>query len=221
MTRVLGELQDRLSDLYRVDAGCRIDDFVITDPALARLLGQETMLEDTDETVLLCEDEQGLSMSVYLDEEMLERLRRDNPLSGLRPAQLNDLWTALEGVSHFTYLAWSARNDKAVTLLELEMQAEVDKFVSTWLLALQQEEQALADRLHDWLFDEVSFRPDLNGAQLERYRAANDYAARFCHGLRLRLREGSEGGLEELRHFYRLTQTHKIGHIHTQAWAPQ
>lgn len=218
---MLGELQDRLSDLYQVDAGYRIDDFLITDPALARVLAQNTLLADTDETVLLSEDDEGISMSVYLDEEMLARLRQDNPLAGLRAEQLNDWWTVLEGVSHFTYLAWSARNDKAVTLLELEMQAEVDKFISTWLLALQQDELALADKLHGWLFDEVSYHPELSDAQRERYRAANDYAARFCHGLRQRLQEGSTGGIEELRHFYRLTQTHKIGHIHTQAWAPQ
>lgn len=216
---MLGELQDRISELYQVDAGHRIDDFLITDPTLARVLGQNALLSDTDETVLLAEDEQGIAMSVYLDKAMLDRLHQDNPLATLRPEQLNDLWTVLEGVSHFTYLAWSARNDKVVTLLELEMQAEVDKFISTWLLALQQEDRALADKLHGLLFDDVSYHPELGSTERERYRAANDYAARFCHGLRQRLKDGGDGGYEELRHFYRLTQTHKIGHIHTQAWA--
>ena len=45
-----------------------------------------------------------------------------------------DYWTALEGVSHFTYYAWNAARDKPVSLFELELQAEVDKFVTTGIL---------------------------------------------------------------------------------------
>ncbi len=216
---MLGALQDRLTELYGVETDYRIDDFLITDPALARLLGRDSLLADTDETVLVSQDEAGLAMSVYLDEDMLERLERDDPLTNLRPDRLADLWTALEGVSHFTYLAFSAQHDKSVTLLELELQAEIDKFVSTWLIALQQDDVALAGRLHGWLFDDVSFHPQLSAAQRERYRAASDYAARFCHRLSGRLHSDDERGLAELRHFYRLTQARKIGHIHSQAWA--
>ena len=36
---------------------------------------------------------------------------------------------ALEGVSHFLYLIWNASFDRSVTLLEMELQAEIDKFV--------------------------------------------------------------------------------------------
>ena len=216
---MLNSLQDQLTELYRVDTAYRIDDFLITDPALAKLLGASVLLEDTDETVLLTEDEQGVALSVYLDEAMLQRLRQQDPLTCLQPEQLNDLWTVIEGVSHFTYIAYSAGRDKAVTLLELEMQAEVDKFVSTWLLALQQDDQRLAERLHGWLFDEVRFHPDLDAGQQERYRAANDYAARFCHGLQRRLSAANGGGLSELRNFYRMSQAHKISHIHSKAWA--
>jgi hypothetical protein len=114
---------------------------------------------------------------------------------------------------------WSARQDKSVTLLELEMQAEVDKFVSTWLLALDQKDYEFANSLHRWLFDEVRYNPNLSREQLERYRAANTYAARYCHGLAKRMDRDSDTGLDELRHFYRLSQQAKISHIHAQAYA--
>ncbi|MBT8085536.1 MAG: hypothetical protein HKN35_13390 [Woeseia sp.] len=216
---MLAALQDQLSDLYQLDTGYHIDDFLITDPEVARILGADSMLVDNAETVLLSEDESGVALSVYLDEDVLERLRSKNPLEGLEPDQLDDYWTVLEGVSHFNYLAFSAQQDKSVTLLELEMQAEVDKFVSALRLALAQEDHALAKRLHSWLFDEVSFHPDLDAEQRERYRAASDYAARFCHRLGRRLTGGGKSGLDELRHFYRLTQSRKISHIHSQAWS--
>ena len=215
---MLAALQDQLNALYQLDTGYRIDDFLITDPEVARILGAECMLVDNAETVLLSEDDGGLSLSVFLDDEVLQRLHRKNPLASLQPEQLDDYWTVLEGVSHFNYLAFSAQQDKSVTLLELELQAEIDKFVSALRLALEQDDHALAARLHGWLFDDVSFHPDLDAEQRERYRAANDYAARFCYRLSRRLRHGSECGLDELRHFYRLSQSHKIGHIHSQAW---
>ncbi len=216
---MLNALQQQLTSLYQVDTGYQIDDFLITDPELAKLLGANLMMADTDETVLVNEDESGMSLSVYLDQDVLQRLAEQKPLECLQARSLNDFWTVLEGVSHFTCLAHRAQNEKPVTLLELELQAEVDKFVATWLLAAQQDDTALLERLHGWLFDDVSFRPDLNEHQLERYRAANGYAGRFCHGLQRRLQAGTSTSVSELRHFYRLTQTGKISHIHAQAWS--
>jgi hypothetical protein len=150
---------------------------------------------------------------------MLARLHASNPLQELQADQLKDLWTVLEGISHFNYIAWRAHKDRRVSLLELEMQAEVDKFVSTFFLALQQDDDEIADKLHGWLFDNVQFNPHLSSDQRERYTTANNYAARFCHGLRKRLSGDSRDGLQELRHFYRLSQQEKISHIHAQSYA--
>jgi hypothetical protein len=215
---MLASLHRHLTDIYRVDAGFEITDFLITDPALAKVLGYGALVPDTDESVLLSQDDEGLALSVYLDEQMLARLHRDNPFECLRARQLDDLCKVVEGISHFNYLVWSARQDKSVTLLELEMQAEVDKFVSTWLIALDQKEYEFANTLHRRLFEEVRSNPNLNREQLERYRAANAYAARYCHGLAKRMDRDSDTGLDELRHFYRLSQQAKISHINSQAY---
>lgn len=215
---MLSNLQNHLVKIYRADPGYDVADFLVTDPALARILGGDALMPDTEETVLLAQQGEGIEMSVYLDQELLSRLEGHDPLEGLKVRQLADLWTVLEGISHFNYIAWCASLDKSVTLLELEMQAEVDKFVGTWLLALEQEDRDLADRLHGWLFEDVGFNPALDDLQRERYKAANDFAARFCHGLCKRLRRNSTRGMRELRHFYRLTQPEKISHIHSQSW---
>ena len=54
--------------------------------------------------------------------------------------------------------------------------------------------------------------------QLDRYRSANDYAARFCHRLQQQLIDNDELALSELRRFYRLQLGDKISHIHSRAW---
>ena len=214
---MLSQLQDHLTRIYRVDPGYDVNDFLITDPVLARILGQGSLVPRTQETVLLQEDEDGLALSVFLDSDMLSRLQGANPLEELQANQLSDLWTVLEGISHFNYIAWRARKNRRVSLLELEMQGEIDKFVSTYLLALDQDDGELADKLHGWLFDNVRFNPALSEDQRERYSTANNYAARFCHGLRRRLLRDNGKGLYELRHFYRLSQRDKISHIHAHS----
>ena len=214
---MLARLQRQLNDIYQVGTGHDVRDFLVTDPTLARCLGQESLLADTRETLLMSQDEDGLALSLFLDGELIERLESADPLTRLRAHQLEDLWLVLEGVSHFNCVAWRAASDRSVSLLELELQAEIDKFVATTRLALAQGRKNLVKKLHGWLFDEIRFRDDLDDEQAERYRAANDYAARFCHSLRERLLSDGEAVLPELRRFYRLPMTDKVSHIHTRS----
>jgi len=213
---MIDRLQQHLSDIYQVGGVHDVRDYLITDPRLARCLGAGSMLADTSETLLLSQDEEGLALSLFLDGELLSRLESADPLSRLRTELLDDLWKVLEGLSHFNCVVWRASQDRSVSLLELELQAEIDKFVGTTLLALGQGRTEMLEHLHGWLFDKVSFHAGLDAAQLARYRAANDYAARFCHALRSRLVEDGNSVLGELRRFFRLPMTDKISHIHAQ-----
>lgn len=216
---MLNALQAHLADIYRVDPGYEVADFLITDPELARILGGGSMTTSTEETVLMQQDDDGLSLSVFLDDEVVNRVSEHNPLETLNSKSLNDLWTVLEGISHFNYIAWSARKNRQVSLLELELQAEVDKFVATLFMAMNQQDGELAGRLHGWLFDEVSFRPELSADEVERYSTANRYAARYCHRLPERLARDIGQAMTELRQFYRLPQRDMISYIHSQAFA--
>jgi hypothetical protein len=213
---MIDRLQQHLSDIYQVGGVHDVRDFLITDPRLAQCIGAGSMLADTSETLLLAEDDEGLALSLFLDGELLARLESADPLSRLRADQLDDLWKVLEGLSHFNCVVWKASCDRSVSLLELELQAEIDKFVGTTLLALGQGRTEMLNHLHGWLFDKVSFHHELDDEQLARYRAANEYAARFCHALRGRLVKDGSAVLAELRRFFRLPMTDKISHIHSQ-----
>ena len=216
---MLEQLQQQLSDIYQVGGSHDVRDYVITDPMLAKILGQDAMLSNTDETLLVSEDNEGLALSLFLDAKMLSRLESANPLDCLRADLLDDLWKVLEGISHFNCVVWKAAQERTVSLLELELQGEIDKFVSTSLLALDQADGDLLNRLHGWLFTNVRFHDELDDEQRKRYQSANDYAARFCHRLQKQLIDNDELALSELRRFYRLQLADKISHIHSRAWA--
>ena len=213
---MLVALQNHLAGIYQADCGHDVTDYLITDRKIAAAIGIEKLNHDVEETVLVAEYDDGLALSLFLDPALLKRLDGEDPMKQLRADLLADVSTVLEGVSHFNYLAWCAGQDKTVTLLELELQAEVDKFVATMLLAMDQNDLELVRCLHGRLFNQVSFHESLDSDQRHRYKMANDYAARFCH--RIYERIGFERGLRELREFYRMTQPEKISYIHSLAW---
>ena len=216
---MLAQLQQQLHDIYQTTATHDVRHFLITDQKLAQALSASAMSARTGETLLMCEEDDGLSLSLYLDDEILKRLESANPLDALKPEQLDDLCKVIEGLSHFNYVVWKASQDRPVSLLELELQAEIDKFVSTMHLAREQKDPDLLNGLFRRLFDMVRFRKDLDEEESARYRAANDYAARFCRRIRPRLLATRDGALAELRQFYRLQLPDKISHIHTNAWS--
>ena len=213
---MLDALQQQLHDVYHLDQSYDVRDFLITDPVLAKALGQGTVLGDSEEPLLMLQEGEDLSLSLFLDQELLERLESGNPLGDLRAETLDDLWKVVEGVSHFSCVAWKAVQDRTVTLLELELQGEIDKYVTAAFLALQQADHSLLGKLHSWLFDDIRFHDELDEEQRDRYRSANEYAARFCYGLGQQLIEDDASALTRLRRFYRMQSSDKISHIHSR-----
>jgi hypothetical protein len=212
---LLGNLQALISNFYALDLPYSVDDFLTTDAHLARAL--DSGGRQVDEKLLIAEADGEAEVCLYLEQRLLERLESSDPLQRLDADNLGDFWTAFEGVSHFTYYAWNAQREKTVTLLEMELQAEVDKFVATTLLLLRQGSSD-ARRLHHWLFELPRLDTRLDGDELDRYRDANRYAAKYCR----RLAAAPERNPEhepvqaELRRFYRLTQASKIEHIDSE-----
>ena len=217
---LLRELQNRLAGLYDAPAEHDVYDFLVTDAAHAAALQGAAVAPPTDEQLLVVEEEDGVGISLYLDRAVIERLAERCPLRSLSEENLADYCTALEGVSHFHYLAWSAGRARDVSLLELELQAEVDKYASALQLMLQQREGRFPAELFERLFNRVTFLPHLPTHERTRYEEAHRFAARFCRRLEerfLRRRQARpEALLGELRAFYRLGRHAKLRHA--ESW---
>jgi hypothetical protein len=210
----LASLQSALTEIYDLPATPDVRDFLLTDRAsLAGLV--ET--RDTDEQLIVVEEGDALSLALYIDKGVLERLGRRDPFEVLTHENLADYLTAAEGVSHFVYVAWNTGHDKPVTLLELELQAEVDKYVlGTWLLR-QQGEGRFPRELHRALFERSHVDPVAAAGRISLYHTASSYAARFCRRVAAALERKRVGvareALAELRRFYRWGNMRKLRHI--------
>jgi hypothetical protein len=216
---VLRGLQTLLHRLYDVEPDHDVYDFLITDRrAVAHLEPDDDRA--LEEELLLAEaaDGNGAGVALYLDPQLLRRLESADPVGALTEANLADYCTALEGVSHFVYSTWRLGCDLPVSLLELETQAEVDKYaVTVFLMGLQQggaRGGAYPAEVHTRLFERVSFDARLQPHQYERYRTAHRCAARFCLELERRFVNRGvariEGLVRELRKFYRLGSAQKL-----------
>ena len=208
----LDALQAQLEAIYQVDLAHRVDDFLITDAELANRLDTSPNPRAAREKLLVQQQGDDLNLSLYIDPDVIEALGGGDAVTELHDDNLAAFCTALEGVSHFLYLGWNATNDRSVTQLELELQAEVDKYVSILTLVERQGERCTREQLHQWLFAAVSFDPALDAVQLERYRTANRFAARYCERLNTTYlrRDRRTEMYAELRSFYRETQAGKI-----------
>ena len=207
-------LQALLGKLYDVDTHYDIADFLVSDRA--RLNGVRAC-NDTrrnDEELLMSETDEGAHLCLFIDRPVLSRLGIQDPLVRLTESNLGDYCTALEGVSHFLYASWRLHNDSPVSLLELETQAEVDKYAATVFLLINQAGGGYPAQVFARLFERSGFDSRLSAEQLDRYSTAHRGAARYCRYLERRfVKRGQaqvEAMLRELRKFYRLGSAAKM-----------
>jgi len=212
----LTKIQQQIEDLYAVSSTHRVTDFLITDPSIAQALdGSKSAAQRPPEQLLVMQADDEINLSLFIDAKVLERLQRDDPYLRLHDGNMSDLCLVLEGVSHFVYVVWSATYDRSLTPMELELQAEIDKYVSMARMFIDQHPGPLPKNLHKWLFEKIRFRDDLESESLARYRDANEYARRYCRHLEksyFRHRQQPDP-TRELRRFYRLNRSDKLHRI--------
>lgn len=211
-------LQAELEGIYGVEAP-PVGDYLVDRAAALSALGRL----DAPELLLVREEEGGASLGLFLDEPLLAAALRVRPnrRRSLLTARglLGSLACVAEGVSHFVYLSSRALAGRQVSLLELEAQAEVDKFALLVLHLWRRGRRRASRALRRRLYERVRYRGHLGGVELERYRTANRLAAGYAGWLEARyVRPGdSEGLLRELRSSYRLSGAAKLRHLEARA----
>ena len=217
----LGALQNALETFYELDVGYQVDDFLITDRELARLLDPGGRCSHR-EKLLFCEDDEDLHLSLFVDDAVCRRMRPYDHHAQVPPQRFDDFCLMVEGVSHFVYLCWNAKHKRQMTLLEMELQAEVDKYLTiaggcvgpgaSRRGAVAGAPVSPDGAMHRRLFEDYRLDPGLTPLERERYQRANHYAGKYCWSLQQRYANGRAGGTlrRELRRFYRKPQAEKL-----------
>ncbi len=203
--RHVAGIQRHLEAIYDLDLpDARARDYLVGDAEIDRLVEAgvvEPRSDRPEEQLLVLPDDDGASVALYLSDRVRRALA-----SG---PSLQDHCHATEGVSHFVLLAWSAREERPVRPIDLELQAEVDK-AGTALLLLRGAGRSDPEQLLRRMFADVQLHPDLGPEERDRYRTAHRLGAEYARRLARLLDRGVDAVLAELRSFYRLTGDAKL-----------
>ncbi len=212
---LLNKLQTHLEFIYEIQTQHRVHDFVTHDANLASILDTSDNPRDLPEKLLIRQDGENLDVALYLDEQIVRRLEKLDPTAQLNNENIHDFWVALEGISHFVYLTYNAEYQRAVSLFELELQAEVDKYILSAYLLGRQGNSVIPESLHYHLYHNADFDQRLRQHELQRYYMANELAGKFSAFIAccIRKRIASSEIANTLRRFYRLSHHQKIRNI--------
>ena len=218
--QILPQLQAMLESIYEVKLEYDVRQFTCTDRKFASAISN--FPNSTPEQLLINENDDCLDISLFLDSSVLENLQHNNPFNCLHDRNLQSFWIAVEGVSHFLYVAWRAGFNRPVSQLELELQAEIDKFICAAYLFRQQQPSFNLNEIWIKLFKHYYLHDHLSADQVRRYQQANEYAGQYCIRLKdlVTSRKYDNPYYKQLRRFYRLGQNGKIAHITAMHYAP-
>jgi hypothetical protein len=211
--------QEELEAIYRVRAP-RVADFLVDRERARATAGDDPR---APELLIVRESEQGLELGLFLAPDVVSAVDSADPHDPrpllTAPAYLPRLACAAEGVSHFVYLATRAEAGRPVSLLELEVQAEVDKFALLVLHLWRRGLRRLSPALRRRLFEKVRYHDHLADEEVERYRLANRLGGGYARWLEDRYVDEAnvEGMLRDLRASYRLGGSEKLGYLETRS----
>jgi len=200
----LGRIQRVLSELYDVQVEASVEDFVCDADLVHATVGQGV---GRGELLVVAEDAEGVCVGLYVCPDAVQALTETGAEADVwLDERFRAACLATEGVSHFLYLMFRAENEHPVSQLELELQAEVDKYATALLSgngvgAIQARSRTVRHRL----FAGVRFIDGRGTEQGERYRVAHRVADRYVRRLEEEYLRGGDlpGLMRELRRFYR------------------
>lgn len=205
MKELASTLQAALELLYRLERSPPVAAFAIGEEFLSAL----GLDDQPREALLVHQSDEHTELGFYLSSAVREGAAGFvRALGERRIDDLDSFCAALEGVSHFVYFTF-AGEVRPVSRLELELQAEIDKFVFLrGVLGLR------GRALLTSLFDHFRLSEHLSVACRERYVVANRAARRYAHWADRVFSQGrGEVALADARRLYRMPVSSKLEHI--------
>lgn len=142
------------------------------------------IIPTNEQNALLVNEINGeANLAICLEKDRLEALRNTRLPDDFHLDQFADLSVVVEELSHFNFYCEQALRNKKLSALDMEVQAEVDKFAFALECLNQQNQQELKERLFEVLFSDIKIGTWVSVEEEGRYQKAHDLARRFCRQL--------------------------------------
>ena len=205
-------VQRVLETIYRLDGALDVADFRVDGDRLDVMLGPDR--PSSRESLLVQHDAECTWVALFIEDEVRLRakmfLEQVSALQATAVDGLDDFCVTTEGVSHFVYFTFCGhRLDRPVSEVELEIQAEIDKYLVLRLVL-----PVSRSDLVSTLYDRIELLPDLDADRRARYREANRLGRRYARWIEAQIRSGRTAeALADARRLYRMPLAAKLGHI--------
>jgi hypothetical protein len=130
--------------------------------------------------LVVSETDKDSELAVCLRKDLLDRLKSSKLPEDFDLELLPDLSIVIEELSHFNFYCESALFNRKLSSLDLEIQAEVDKFAVSLNCLEAQNEFDLRHALFDSLFDDLKMGDWVSEDEKTRYEQAHSVARAFC-----------------------------------------
>lgn len=189
---LLESVRGLIERTYRIRSGlAEIGQFVIGDRGFRRLYASSRGGHDIGSAdgqgarTLVRETERGVVACIYFPDAMIRQLEAYPPQCGVRQENLAAFSTFVEEIDHLLVLAERSLGERPVSLFELELHANVSKYLVLARFLAGCSDRLSADRriwLRRRLFDDVRFCDDDSEVR-RRYQDAARSAVQLIDGL--------------------------------------
>ena len=189
-------LQKKIEEIYRLDGCPEVNEYLLSPKHFKSI----PKVSDYPQ-VLYVDEGNDASLGVYFGKRLFKKIKNKT-----RVFSFQDFCIITEEICHFVYLRWSESNNKQITLLDLEMQAEIDKYLlATNFFPSNQE-------LVDKLFGQFSLRKNLKIEEKNRYIEATRLGRKLANYWKNR-KDTFSKKMSWLRYFYRKNPHYRISMI--------
>ncbi len=212
--QLIKQIQRQIQAIYGIRVDEDAGDYLINRDELIALLpvNQQTVIPKELFLVNPQPQNDTLEIALFFDESLTANLATHDPLQKLSRDNISDFCTLIEGVSHFVYYLHKASLEHDISQLELELQAEIDKFIL--LSFCVNGDQKNHEEILDMLFEDYRLHHNLTPQQQERYQTFTQLARKYCFELLQNFKTSARHEfLQEIRSFYPLRQEQKIQYI--------
>ena len=143
-------------------------------------VSQESLVQSTQKRAaleILQEQEDELLLSLYFSSELIESICEDKIIHKPNHKNLDQLTVLVEEISHFHFFINRAYQKRQCSVLELELQAELDKFLVSYILTKNKYKKHYGKEIAYLLYE----NPNNKILKTEPYHEANRRAAQFWY----------------------------------------
>jgi hypothetical protein len=206
---LLENIKDNLEQLYDINIGINIDDYLYKD--------NKPPPNDGGVNIALDPEKDVLELNIHFHPQYLKILEDESFIDKLTGKNIVYYYVFTEEVSHLVYLYWKCGiNDISlvdISRLELELQGKIDRYILLMDFFIKQNEGTIPTGMKNLLFDKIPKRFENHRKKI--YVTANLFAKEYCSVIEHNfiLKKDVSGLLRDARRLYNLNERDKLNHI--------